>query len=429
MFYNNIHHTDAPYPWIKTFFDARERQTFVSPQRMEEDFFPGHRDTTTKQIVNSGLTENIPDNYLDRFSDFLTKIDEKIDFLVREQRRVGNRNYEHPMVSLYSDVVYVEFTFKGGNILLNWISVRPCAEGSGFYNVVLYWMIHCICKHEGLGLEIKDCLDANVKILEKKNFTIVSTPHDRHGGVIQHNAVASHDRCLAMNNVDFWNLRNKIREFENSIMLIPEQYPTATQMNDWGWVQNKFFNSKFYKSQIENEYMKQNQPLVVETRRPEAPMSEQEKQNSIQVETRRRDRWLADKKEKDKVKIQRKLDKIADKSANTSIFTPDEESIISASDFFKKEKVYSPAVSHKRSGSAKLVFPHERSPSPSVEDLVKSRSPSLENTQLRRSRRTPTPDTLRRKGIPDSELFESLTPEHETFDESDENHEREDDFV
>ena len=74
-----------------------------------------------------------------------------------------------------------------------------------------------------------------------------------------------------------------------------------------------------------------------------------------------------------------------------------------------------------------------RSRSPSVEALVKPRSSSLENTQLRRSQRTPTDPsyTLKRKSIPDIDLFEPLTPEHEleTFDESDEYHQREDDSM
>ncbi len=93
-------------------------------------------------------------------------------------------------------------------------------------------------------------------------------------------------------------------------MLIPEQYPTAIQMNDWGWVQDKFFNSAFYQSQIENEYKKQNQPLAIETRRPGASMSEQDRKELISVETRRRDRWLEAKKKADQIKVKKKYIKL-----------------------------------------------------------------------------------------------------------------------
>ena len=86
MLYNRIYHTDAPYPLIKTFFDPREKQTFVSPKKMEEDFFPGHIDPTTKQLISSGLTEYIPADYLDRFSLFLQIIRKKIDSLVKKQK-------------------------------------------------------------------------------------------------------------------------------------------------------------------------------------------------------------------------------------------------------------------------------------------------------------------------------------------------------
>jgi hypothetical protein len=232
-----IHHTNAPYPLLKIFFDPREKQTFVSPKRMEEDFFPGHVDSKTKKIVNSGLTEDIPVNYLDRFSDFLQVICERIETLVIEQIP----EQEIPMIELYSDILYVEFKILNDNILLNWVAVRQCAEGRGFYNVLLYWMIHCICQYNGLGLEIKDCLDANLKILREKRFDIVSKQHEKHRNVTQYNAIATHDLCLLLNNLDIWKLRDKIHIDGKKITLIPEHYPSAAELNDWDKVQERFF--------------------------------------------------------------------------------------------------------------------------------------------------------------------------------------------
>ena len=395
MLYNRIYHTDAPYPLIKTFFDPREKQTFVSPKKMEEDFFPGHIDPTTKQLISSGLTEYIPADYLDRFSLFLQIIRKNIDSLVKKQNS--------DMIELYCDIMYVEFKILKNNIILNWVAVRPCAEGRGFYSVLLYWMIHCICRHRGLRLEIKDCLDTNLKILREKQFDIVSIQHELHEDVIQYNAIATYHLCLQLNDTDTWKLSDKIRVDGENITLNPDQYPSAAELNDWDKLQERFFTSPHFKAQLENDYMRNKRYSKATSKRGE----------SIQMDSRMEEtykaRFLETQIDKYRRELENKLRKI--KSLDSIDMNISSE--------HSGGSKYSPALSHRKSPTS--VFSEDRSPSPIFEDF--ERTPS-EIVQSQRSKRTPTspPHDLNTKSISESDedifnalgnLFGTVTDDHD----------------
>ena len=62
-----------------------------------------------------------------------------------------------------------------------------------------------------------------------------------HRHVIQYNAIATHDVCQRLNNVDLWKLGDKIHVNGKNITLIPYKYPSAAELNAWDVVQERCF--------------------------------------------------------------------------------------------------------------------------------------------------------------------------------------------
>lgn len=175
------------------------------------------------------MGESIPQDYLDKFRFMVAKINSWALACVGPSRKDTPETFlvECPIMT----VVVKNYDTR---LILNYVCVRPCAEGHGFYKVFLY-KLATIAKRDFDMFVVKKCLPQNQAILSRLGFS-----HDPDEEEADHvDMWLDKDQLNHLNRAS-WRLDWALDESEK---LIKPAFPTADELNSSAYVQT-FYDSK-----------------------------------------------------------------------------------------------------------------------------------------------------------------------------------------
>ena len=145
----------APVPHT-TEYHADTRKFFGSPDDVED-------------IYTSTAGRKIPGSYLD---DFQAMLRELRDWVVVKRGPASAANAVSDTFSKRTSVFRIIMEHFKSEFKINYVCVRPCAEGHGFYKVVLYQILASLRNdtRKSSFLKISECLPENSAILTKYGF-------------------------------------------------------------------------------------------------------------------------------------------------------------------------------------------------------------------------------------------------------------------
>jgi len=274
---DTVAHTGAPYSVVKKYYDEVEEKVFGSPKYTEEQVYQ-------KEFKYDA---DITNDYLDGVQDLLRDMAVGLEYKYNDGEALRSRHQTYdPKKHEATERVFhcqimdlrVDYNYTDRKFVLYWIRFRPCAEGMGLYNVVLYWMVHLAAQKQDVGVQINDCLAVNKLIMRKKEWT-ETIQYDPRPGYQRnkHHFSVTHQECLERDSIDFWKIRDKIASVNGyQILLNASAFDTADKLNDYGHVERKFYGNT-------EAYNKHLQYLV------DKEMRDVDKQNSVKASRSRGD--------------------------------------------------------------------------------------------------------------------------------------------
>jgi hypothetical protein len=246
--------TDAPYSVLKKFWDPYEVITFGSPKAIEGKFVDKNQ---------GNQPEDITDHYLESFVDSLREIRSYFFNLHDKILRKDTRGWTDEKLEKYgfvekiiwSEVTETRISFDPVNrrISLDWIMIRPCAEGNKLYAITMYWMAKICAIYKDIDFQIHDCLEVNRGILRKYEFHEQKYFYKEWERDI-YDFIYTNTQCKKLK-LETWKLEDKIRECDvmNNIMILrQEKFRSPKEMNDWEYVQKMFYDN----DHLVEDYMK-----------------------------------------------------------------------------------------------------------------------------------------------------------------------------
>lgn len=212
--------TKAPFPVDKFYgLGSGERIHFNSPLQQELVFI-------------RKLTQHIPPNYLQTVESTLMEVQETI-FKKRGKQ-----------VKFWCDVFRIHVSYKG-KITLHFVELRPCAEGCGFYQLILEWLMR-LCALNDCHFCIEGCLEQNCKIVKHYGFHhLVYEEGDDNFGNTEDYGLSS-DECKTFDYVSKFRIHHKIHivgEGNKLILrLIPGEWISAADLNDFYKTQERYYS-------------------------------------------------------------------------------------------------------------------------------------------------------------------------------------------
>jgi hypothetical protein len=236
--------TDAPYSAIKEYWDPRELYAFVSPENVEKMFVEPER---------GGQEEDISQHYLHSFILSLLAINRHFQIALPripsakiKWTKTKLKEYGFEEIRFWSEVTEIRVSFEPekSRISLNWVMIRPCAEGNGLYAIILFWMAKICSQFDNIDLVVSDCLEVNQNIMRKYNFHEERIP-SKFFRRKEINYILTNVECKQLMPLHM-NIQDKIISYDatsNLLELNNGIFPSATELNDWEFVQNKFLNN------------------------------------------------------------------------------------------------------------------------------------------------------------------------------------------
>jgi hypothetical protein len=237
--------TDAPYSVIKVFWDPIEKYAFKSPAYVEKMFVDPGR---------GAQDDDISAKYLESFERSLQSI--RI-YLSNLNRRMPHKmmawtedelnEYKFNTECFWSEITEIRVSFKPQTkqISLDWILVRPCAEGHKFYSVILLWMAKICSLYTDINFVVSDCLEVNRHIMKRMDFLEEVKKSEKYPR-LEYNYILSNFKCKQLR-AEHFQLENKLDILDikrNIIRLKRQAFPSERQLNDWSYVQGKFLNNR-----------------------------------------------------------------------------------------------------------------------------------------------------------------------------------------
>jgi len=318
---------------VKQFYDPLEEFVFGSPQHIEEHIYQ-------KEF---GYSEIISDSFLNGVNFFLHRIAEELLKRFRDaesqKRKPKYDRKEHPTDFInHCEIMdaWVDYNWDNRRFVLYWIRNRPCAEGMGFYNVILYWFVHIAAQCPNVGVEINDCLSVNQVIMKNKGWheekEFDSRPDFNRD---KYHYFLTSAECAAQDSLDFWKIQNKVLSYGNTaIELNPAQFDRSDKLNDYGHVENKFYrNDRAYDLHV-NHFVTQKMKDLETSSSSRASRSIRSPESGHQLKSRRtskmsdgdiqkaRERFKVEQMRADWRKIQAALRKYPGSSPITSRLQP-----------------------------------------------------------------------------------------------------------
>ena len=208
---------DAPIPdWIT--YNQDQLSVFGPPSAVETKF--------EKMVETNGekFGKDIPENFLESFQEELNALSRWIYVNRRNDSSLSRHE-------LRTFLVQCIFTYTKRTICLDWIQVRPCAEGLGILKVILFWISQNCTNSQSLSVctplsrTAPQLLKISENFKKQGTYWVLSNPAD----------------------ADF-KIAKKVRIDNDVIVLLKEQWPTASTLNSQEMV-NKRFKAKEHREQ------------------------------------------------------------------------------------------------------------------------------------------------------------------------------------
>ena len=219
---------DAPFPRQKK-YHAKTEKTFGNPEGSEKNF---------AARLNSSA---VPEDYLEEYQGTLDALaawaeDRRID-----KEKVDDLNFFESagLLNCNADthIMIVKVGFYGNSdgtgkeINLNEIIIRPCAEGHGFYKILLYHLIQLAKRNPKVTeFRVARCYPENEQILLHYGFTL-EEHYDSHRDYF----MLSSD--MEKVTYESWNMGK---------LLLPEETPGAVRVNPAALPTAEMLNSEAY---------------------------------------------------------------------------------------------------------------------------------------------------------------------------------------
>jgi hypothetical protein len=219
---------DAPFPRQKK-YHAKTEKTFGNPEGSEKNF---------AARLNSSA---VPEDYLEEYQGTLDALaawaeDRRID-----KEKVDDLNFFESagLLNCNADthIMIVKVGFYGNSdgtgkeIDLNEIIIRPCAEGHGFYKILLYHLIQLAKRNPKVTeFRVARCYPENEQILLHYGFTL-EEHYDSHRDYF----MLSSD--MEKVTYESWNMGK---------LLLPEETPGAVRVNPAALPTAEMLNSEAY---------------------------------------------------------------------------------------------------------------------------------------------------------------------------------------
>ena len=239
---------DAPFPRQKK-YHAKTEKTFGNPEGSEKNF---------AARLNSSA---VPEDYLEEYQGTLDALaawaeDRRID-----KEKVDDLNFFESagLLNCNADthIMIVKVGFYGNSdgtgkeINLNEIIIRPCAEGHGFYKILLYHLIQLAKRNPKVTeFRVVKCYPENEQILLHYGFTL-----EEHYDSYRDYFMLSSD--MEKVTYESWNMGK---------LLLPEDTPGAVRVNPAALPTAEMLNSEAY---VERYAVDKDHDAAVEAMRAE----------------------------------------------------------------------------------------------------------------------------------------------------------------
>lgn len=232
---------DAPFPKNKRYHERTEK-AFGNSEGSERNF-----------AARMGSSA-IPEDYLDEFQRTLDELVKWAEDRRVDREKVDDMNFfeSAPLINWKADThimlikvaIHNNSDVSGKEINLNEIVIRPCAEGHGFYKILLYHLIQ-LAKHNPKVTEFRVvcCYPENEQILLHYGFTFDEQ-------ILIDNGIAK-EEDYGPQYRDYFMRADQMREvtFESWNMgklLLPEVTPGAVRVDPGALPTAEMLNSKAY---------------------------------------------------------------------------------------------------------------------------------------------------------------------------------------
>jgi hypothetical protein len=226
---------DAPIPAGRK-YTSNEKLVFESVEKAEEDF------------VEYMGSEDIPEDYLAVLAQDFSKL---FNWMMTTPTPGSSKVYRW----VTTPVILVNVEMSANTLAIPVVHTRPCAEGHGFYKVLLFLLIS-MAKMKFARLEIKGCLQNNTNILTGWGFQGGFTPEEQ--ALIAMNRMEKiptktmwMDRHLMDHvTVQSWNMAKYLEETPSGPVVRASAFPLAVHLNSQEYV-DKFQETRNHELAVE----------------------------------------------------------------------------------------------------------------------------------------------------------------------------------
>lgn len=147
-------------PFTKAYVKATAKHV----DRNADDWIGDPMDVEKRFVSEHKKGSNISDNYLDEFHKSMHSILDRIDLSMTPRFEPG---YDITF-TLTTQIYHIEMraAVQKFTIVLNEIYIRPCAEGKGFFRLILF-RIACICACYTCDMFVQNPLRPTMKVLRR----------------------------------------------------------------------------------------------------------------------------------------------------------------------------------------------------------------------------------------------------------------------
>ena len=191
----------APIPKDKEYTEE-EQSLFTSLSYQEKQFA-------------EDFGEDIPENYMIVMNDLFDSahhwVSEARNGTGSSKKLIHDKTFKSHMIEFSLGMLRHESC-----LFLTKIVIRPCAEGCGFYRLLLWKLRNIVIELDLERLEIASILSHNRQILKRLGFEIVPRDNGK--------------------NFDAVLSRNELKKITKIAWNIPESFPSSAQLNDENFV-------------------------------------------------------------------------------------------------------------------------------------------------------------------------------------------------
>jgi hypothetical protein len=212
---------DAPIPAGRQ-YTPNEADVFTSVELAEQDF------------VDHTSSVDIPEDYLAVLAQEFGKL---FTWMMTTPTPGSSKVYRW----VTTPVMLVNIEMTANTLAIPVVQTRPCAEGHGFYKVLLFLLIS-MAKMKFARLEIKGCLQNNTNILTRWGFQGGFTPEEQ--ALIAMNKLPKiplktmwlNRQLMDHVTVESWNMAKYLEETVSGPVIRANAFPLAAHLNSQAYV-------------------------------------------------------------------------------------------------------------------------------------------------------------------------------------------------